>query len=48
MLYEVITAVGDIEVEFSGDTRSLNTNELAQYIGSYITDESHQRIFGDA
>ncbi len=46
-LYINDEAVGDIEVEFSGDTRSLNTNELAQYIGSYITDESHQRIFGD-
>jgi outer membrane usher protein len=38
---------GDIEVEFVGEQRLLNTNELAQYVGPFITEAANQRIFGD-
>lgn len=38
---------GDIEVEFVGEQRLLNTNELSQYIGPYITDAANQRLFSD-
>lgn len=39
--------VGDIEVEFKGESRLLNSDELSQFIGSFITPAANQRIFGD-
>lgn len=39
--------VGDIEVEFSQENRFINTEELAFYIGRFITNEAYTRIFGD-
>ena len=39
--------VGDIEVEFVGERRLLNSEELAYYIGSFITNAANTRIFGD-
>ena len=39
--------VGDIEVEFEGETQAINTAELAYFIGSYITKGASERLFGD-
>ncbi len=46
-LYVNNELIGDIEVEFVGEQRLLNTNELSQYVGPYITDAANQRLFGD-
>jgi outer membrane usher protein len=46
-LYVNNELIGDIEVEFVGEQRLLNANELSQYVGPYITDAANQRLFGD-
>lgn len=46
-LYVNNELAGDIEVEFAGASRLLNTSELIQYVGPYITDAANERIFGD-
>nr|WP_321304673.1 hypothetical protein [uncultured Sphaerochaeta sp.] len=46
-LYVNNELIGDIEVEFIGEQRLLNANELSQYVGPYITDAANQRLFGD-
>ncbi|HZJ87795.1 MAG TPA: hypothetical protein VFC80_01420 [Sphaerochaeta sp.] len=38
---------GDIEVEFLGESRRLNTDELSYYLAPHITDSAYARIFGD-
>ena len=39
--------VGDIEVEFLGESRLVNTGELALYVNPYLTEAAKSRIFGD-
>ncbi len=39
--------VGDIEVEFAQEQRLLSTEDLTYYVGTYITKEAYERIFGD-
>ncbi|NCC89746.1 MAG: hypothetical protein EOM01_05270, partial [Spirochaetia bacterium] len=39
--------VGDIEVEFLGESRLVNTAELSLYVNPYLTEEAKTRIFGD-
>lgn len=39
--------VGDIEVEFLGESRLVNTAELSLYVNPYLTEEAKSRIFGD-
>ncbi len=39
--------VGDIEVQFLGEARLINMQELSSYVGSYLTDSAFQNLFGD-
>lgn len=46
-LYVNDERVGDIEVEFRGEEKLLNAEELAYYVGGFITRSAYERIFGD-
>ena len=39
--------VGDVEVEFEGETRWINSEELFFYVNPHITRAASERIFGD-
>ncbi|NLV60969.1 MAG: hypothetical protein GXY63_05030, partial [Spirochaetales bacterium] len=39
--------VGDVEVEFRGETRLVNSEELSYYVSPHITKAAFERLFGD-
>ena len=39
--------VGDVEVEFRGETRLVNSEELSYYVSPHITQAAFERLFGD-